>query len=98
MKMDLDWVKKEVYKSKQYSAITENDDAFKIAVILLSSAIVGTNIKKLSELTHYSSGYISKIGKYFREFKIWKNGKINFHNLFGIDREIALLWLNIVGR
>jgi len=90
-KMDLLWVKKEVHRMDP--VLKENDEAFKIAVILMSSVIIGANIKRLATFTHYPRNYISKIGLYFRKNEVWKNGKVDTSEWFDKDTGGIAFWL-----
>jgi hypothetical protein len=92
-KMDLVWVKKEVYRLDP--VITEEDDGFKVAVILISSVIVGANIKRLAIFTHYTREYIAKVGKYFRKNQVWKNGEVDTSEWFKKETGGVAFWMNV---
>jgi hypothetical protein len=56
--------------------LDENDDGFKTAVILLSSAIKGTNADDLASFTGYSRDFVRSRAGNFRKNGIWENGKV----------------------
>jgi hypothetical protein len=93
VKMDLSWVKKEVHRLDP--SLKEDDESFKIAVILMSSVIIGANIKRLAIFTHYSRNYIAKIGVYFRKNEVWKNGKVCAGEWFEKDSGGIAFWMDV---
>ena len=93
VKMDLAWVKKEVHRLDK--SLDEFDESFLIAVVLISSAIVGANIKRLATFTHYSRDFISDIGKHLRKNGVWKNGQVDNYEWFDKNSGGVAFWINV---
>lgn len=58
------------------SNLKEEDETFKVAVIVMSSCIVGPNIQRLSKFTKYPRHYIAPLAKRLRKNGVWVKGKI----------------------
>lgn len=102
VKHTIEEIKKDVAEiiDKELSVDTEDDIAFKASVVLLSSAVVGPNIKRLVEFTGYPRSLISEFSKRLRENGIWKGGRIYANWLdpdggieFICDSMVAVGWL-----
>jgi hypothetical protein len=65
----LDMVKREVRRNDPN--LKDNDSAFVSAVILLSSAIVGPNMRKLARFTGYKLADVAQRGYRLRKNGIW---------------------------
>ena len=62
---------------------------FRAAVVLLSSAQVGPNIRRLAKFTGYRSAEIAEFSRNLRKSRIWHGGRIQA-GWFGEDGGIAL--------
>lgn len=69
----LEQIKKEV---KALDPDLEKGETFNIALILMSSCIVGPNIQRLSKFTRFPRSYIAKFSRRLRENRVWVKGKI----------------------
>lgn len=56
--------------------LEEDSDGFKVAVIVLSSAIIGPNIKRLARFTGYGRDFCSEISRHCREGGLWRGGRV----------------------
>lgn len=76
-------------------ALNPDDESYKVAVVLLSSAVVGTDPLTLAQLTGYSDEWINQIGARFTENGIWVDG-----NVFGdwADPDVGgtSFWLDVL--
>jgi hypothetical protein len=50
---------------------------YRYAIIMLSSAMVGTSVRRLREFTGYTTAEISELRDILRTNGIWKGGKIH---------------------
>ncbi len=73
--MTLKEIKKEVHHLDK-TLKDEDDNDFKVAVVLLSSAIMGPNIKRLSKFTRYPRRWIAPLSRNMRKNKLWGKGVI----------------------
>lgn len=80
-------IKREVMKWDQ--GMSPDEPGFRAAVILLSSAQVGPNIRRLAKFTGYRAAEIAEFSRNLRKSQIWKGGKIQAE-WFGEDGGIAL--------
>lgn len=88
---------------KMDPALSEDDDAFKAGVVLLSSLQVGPNVQKLARFTGYRISLIAKFGFNLRVSGVWRDDKIyaswfdkNGGASFWMDIGVALGWLKRV--
>jgi hypothetical protein len=56
--------------------LTETDEAFTAAVVLLSSIAVGPNIKRLAKFTQYPRKVIKPFSENLRRNGVWVGGRI----------------------
>lgn len=74
MRFTLDRIKKEVIRLDK--TIDPNSEAFKTAVILLSSAVVGPNVKKIAKFSKLPRPLISEKAKNLRKGGVWVKDKL----------------------
>lgn len=86
-KMTATKIKHEVMKWDP--GLSPDDPGFRAAVVLLSSAHVGPNIRRLSKFTGYRSGEIAEFGRRLRKSGIWTGSKV-YAGWFGEDGGIAM--------
>lgn len=80
-------IKKEIMKWDP--GLSPDEEGFRAAVVLVSSAHVGPNIRRLVKFTGYSYGQIAKFGHNLRKSKIWRGGRVEA-GWSGEDGGIAL--------
>jgi hypothetical protein len=81
--------------------LEEGSNDWNAGLTLLSSVVVGPNIKKISKYTHIPRKKIIPISKRLRKNKIWVGGKLKVHDwlekggviAFWLDVCVALGWL-----
>jgi len=73
-KITITKIKQEIMKWDP--GMSPDEEAFRAAVVLISSAHVGPNIRRLAKFTGYPSGQIATFGRNLRKSKIWRGGKI----------------------
>ena len=89
MKLTLKWVKSTV--SKMDETMDINSHAFRTAVILLSSAVVGPNINKIAKFTGYSVGAVRQRARNLRANKVWVGSKVSAEWLDKKNGTVAFL-------
>lgn len=75
MKVTKEYIEKTI--SELDKELSKKDDAFKPACILLSSAFVGADNKKISELLKIPVDEIKPLEKRLRASKVWIKDKVN---------------------
>jgi hypothetical protein len=80
-------VKRLVLKSDP--GLKQDDPGFRAAVVLLSSAHVGPNIRRLVVFTGFTAGEIAGFSKNLRKSKVWRGSKVRA-DWFGENGGIAL--------
>jgi hypothetical protein len=73
-KVTLKIIKQEVHKMDP--KLDEGDNAFKTAVVLLASTVVGPYADKVSKFTGYPREFVRERGRRLRKNEVWKDGKI----------------------
>ena len=68
------------------------DEAYKTQVILLTSAVVGPNIKRIAKFTGYPRAAIAQRGANWRAAGIWDGGKVIADNWDDPDKG----WLGFI--
>lgn len=80
-------IKREVMKWDPGLSPDEAD--FRAAVVLLSSAQIGPNIRRLAKFTGYRPDEIADFSRNLRKSQIWKGGRV-YAGWFGEGGGIAL--------
>ena len=81
--------------------INPDDEPYKAAVVLLASANVGPNDRKIAKLTKYPLALVQEFGDRLRQSRVWKDGKVwcewddpeSGGVAFWLDVSIAVGWL-----
>jgi len=69
-------IKKDVAEIHGIEVPEKESETFKASVVLLSSVLVGPNIKRISKFTGYPYSLVSEFSKRLRENGVWKGGEI----------------------
>jgi hypothetical protein len=56
--------------------VEENNDEFKVALLLLASIVIGPDERKLSRFTRLNRAEVEFIGANLRSSGVWKDGKV----------------------
>jgi hypothetical protein len=92
-KITLEIIKKEVEKLDPALAGAENDEAYQVAVILLSAAFVeGPNVDRLVKFTGYSRDFIADISRRMHGSGLWENGFVHDDHWFRGDRYATMIF------
>lgn len=67
---------------KEASKFDLSEEETKIAVILLSSLVVGANIQRIQEFTGYDREFISGVARKLRKSGIWRKDKVDGEEWF----------------
>ena len=92
-KITVEQIKDEIHKMDEN--LSEDDDSFVIAVLLISACQVGTTIKALSKFTNYPVCMIRSYIQRARKKGIFKNGKIIHSGWFNEDTGSICFWLDV---
>ena len=85
--------KKEVEKLDNDMEGEENDEAYKVAVILLPAAYVeGPNVDRLVKFTSYSRDFIAGISRRMHGSGLWENGFVHDDHWFRGDRYATMIF------
>jgi len=68
---------------------------FKIAVLLLASALIGANMRRLSKFTGYPLKFIRAIARRCRKNKVWIGGRVNSEPWFEKKLGGINFWLDV---
>jgi len=78
------------------SRLSEKEDAFKCAVILLAAALVtGPNIKKVSKFTKYHESIVRRFVDNFRKDKLWGHKYIHASEWHDKKAGGVAFWLDV---
>jgi hypothetical protein len=80
-------IKREIMKWDP--GLSPDEPEFRAAVVLMSSAHVGPNIRRLAKFTGYRSKEIAGFSRNLRKSQIWNGGRVQA-GWFGEDGGIAL--------
>jgi len=76
--------------------LSEKDDAFKCAVILLTAAVVtGPNIKKVAKFTKYHESLVRRFVDNFRKDKLWGHKYIHSSEWHDKKAGGVAFWLDV---
>ena len=79
--------------------IDRDEDSYRIAVLLLSSVVIGTDIEQLVAFTGLSEAFVAQTAGYLYESKVWTEEGIDVADWFEKDGGGVAFWLTVaVGR
>jgi len=86
MKNDRESIKVEVQKIDPDLNPDEDEDAFKVAVVLMAAALVtGPDVVRLATFTKYPAVFVAEIDQRMRAAGLWKDGGVEGGHWFKGD-------------
>jgi len=80
---------------KMDPTLSPNDDAYKVAAILLSGLHVGPNIQEIARFTALPRLFVAKVGRCLRANGIWCGVKIAGSEWFDKETGGCAFWLDV---
>jgi hypothetical protein len=75
-------------------ALDEENDGFAAAVVLISSVILGPNVRRIARFTGYSRCRVAEWGRRLRENGIWQGDRVGAAGWFEEDGGLEF-WLHV---
>jgi hypothetical protein len=74
---------------RRVTGMTERDEDFALALVMLSSAVVGPRVRRLASLTGLPYGRVREIGGMLRARGLWTRRKVHDSGWFEKDGGIS---------